>query len=310
MGQDKTGASSFAAGHFEFLIDGHNSIAILKNVDGGWVKAALIEEAVGPDLERIKHTSTVEIEPFSVEFGLAGAEDILKWIQQSWRKQWGRRSGQLTHANFDLYQTFEHEFRDALILETTFPTLDGASKEPAYLKIKVQPEFVSTKRSSMPTKRVTPVDGTKQKMWLANSFRFTIDGLDDMQYTNKIESFTIKQSVKKWWTGADRFPQIEPTKLEFPNISGTISLPYADRLLKWYDDAIVKGMKDSRSQKHGSIEFLSPNRKDTIFAIQLFHVGIVHAAVQPSTANQDQIKRVKFELHVGSMEIDGRLGFG
>src|SRR5262245_38780514 len=114
MGQDKTGRSSYAAGHFEFMIDGAPSMPFLKNVDGGWVKASLIEEAVGPDLERIKHTSTVEIDPFNVEFGIAGSKHILKWIQESWRKTWGRRNGQLTHANFDLYQTFEHWFYDAL----------------------------------------------------------------------------------------------------------------------------------------------------------------------------------------------------
>src|SRR5262249_60763306 len=99
----------------------------------------------------------------------------------------------------------------------------------------------------------------KQKMWLASSFRFVIDGLDDMQYANKIESFTIKQNVKKMWTGAERFPQIEPTKIEFPNISGTISLQYADQLLKWYDDTIVKGMKDPRGQKSGGLPIPSPD---------------------------------------------------
>ena len=310
MGQDKIGRSSFAAGHFEFQLDGHKSIAFLKSVDGGWIKAALIEESVGPDNQRIKHTSTVEIDPFTVEFGLASADDILKWIQASWRKKLVRLNGQVTHANFDLYQTFEHEFHDAMILETTFPALDGASKEPAYLKIKIQPEFVKTKRSSTPTQRVAQQTQMKQKMWLANSFRLTIDGLDDMQYTNKIESFTIKQNVKKWWTGADRFPQIEPTKIEFPNLSGSISLAHADQLLKWYDDSIVNGMKDPRAQRHGLLEFLAPNRKDTIFALQLYHVGLVHATIQPSTANQDQIKRVKFELHVGSMELDTMSGFG
>jgi len=44
---------------------------------------------------------------------------VLKWIQASWRRQWSRRNGQINHANFNLYKTFEHEFFDALISETT-----------------------------------------------------------------------------------------------------------------------------------------------------------------------------------------------
>ena len=310
MGQDKTSRTSFTAGHFEFQIDGHEPMSYLKNIDGGWAKAAVMDEAVGSDLHHIKHTSVVEIDPFSLEFGLAGAEPVLKWIQDSWRKDWGRRNGQITHANFDLFKTFEHEFFDALILETTFPAVDGAAKEAAYMKVKIQPERVNTKRVDSNDK-VTPRIGQKQKMWLANSFRFVIDGMDDMQYANKIESFTVKQGIKKMWTGEDRLPQIEPTKIEFPHITGTISLGYADQLLKWYDEAVVKGMKAPRAQKSGGLEFLSPDKKSVLFRVNMYEIGILSAQIQQASANQDAIKRVKFELHVGRMDIDGHntLGF-
>ena len=137
---------SYTAGHFEILIDGAPSTAYLKSVDGGYVRASLVDEAVGPDHNRIKHTSTVDIEPFTIDLGLSGSQDVLKWIQASWRRQWSRRNGQINHANFNLYKTFEHEFFDALISETTFPTLDGASKDAAYLKIKVQPEQVIARK--------------------------------------------------------------------------------------------------------------------------------------------------------------------
>ena len=64
----------------------------------------------------------------------------MKWIQGSWRKEFGRRNGQITHADFNLNKQVEHEFYEALITETTFPTLDGGSKDAAYLKVKLQPE--------------------------------------------------------------------------------------------------------------------------------------------------------------------------
>src|SRR6267154_3688943 len=106
---------SYTTGHFELTIDSHPSTAYLKSVDGGYVRASLMDEPIGPENYRIKHTSVVEIEPFSVEFGLSGANAVLKWIQASWRKEYGRRNGQITHANFDMYQTYVHEFSDALI---------------------------------------------------------------------------------------------------------------------------------------------------------------------------------------------------
>jgi hypothetical protein len=297
-------SKSYTAGHFELIIDGHKTTTFLKSVDGGWAKANAIDDPVGADSERVKHISTVDVEPMSIEFGLSGASQVLEWIQGSWNRKWSRRNGQISHADFNLKQTFEHWFYDALITETTFPTLDGSSKEGGYLKCKIQPEQVVTKMTP-PGSPVSSDYSIKQKMWSPSAFRFTLDQIDDLQYTNKIESFTIKQGVKKLYTGADRFPQIEPTNVVFPNISGTIALGYADKLLQWHHDYIVKGKKDPDAQMSGAIEFLSPDRAKVIFRIELVKVGLMSVAVQQATANADQIKRVKFEMFVGNMKLDG-----
>jgi hypothetical protein len=299
---------SSTGGHFELAIDGHPTTAYLKTVDGGYVHAALMDEPIGPDNHRIKHTSVVSIDPFSVEFGISGANDVLKWIQQSWKKEFSRRNGEIRHADFDLYQTFTHEFYDALITETTFPALDGASKDAAYVKVKFQPENVVTKKAS--GDRVKSNLGAKQKLWMCSGFRLKIDGVDGVEYTNKIDSFTIKQGVKQLYTGAARLPQIEPTKLEFPALSGTISLGFADALLAWYQKAVVDGGADPKQQKTGSLEFLAPDRNQVLFRIMLYEVGIQHAQIMQSTANAEQIKRVKYELYVGRMELDGPGGLG
>jgi hypothetical protein len=294
---------AYTAGHFELVIDGHKSTAYVKSVEGGHVRASTIEEPIGPENHRIKHTSVVDIEPFTCDCGMSGLGDVLRWVQGSWRKKFDRRSGQITHANFDLKRTFEHEFYDALISETTFPTLDGGAKDAAFMKIKIQPERIkSAKNTSAP---VFVGAGQKQKMWTPSSFRFSIDGIDEMLYTNKIESFTVKQGIKKLYTGEDRFPQIEPTKLEIPNIVGTISLEYADKLLEWYDEYVVKGQSDPKAQKSGSIEYLAPDKKTVLFEISLFGLGMHHLSIAQSSANQDAMKRVKFELYASGIDISG-----
>lgn len=294
-----------SAGHFELTIDGHVSTAYLKSVDGGFTKRAVIEEPIGHENFRIKHTSVAEIEPISVEIGMAGSDEILKWIQASWRKDPQRHQGQITHADFDLYKTFEHEFFEALITETTFPTLDGASKDPAYLKIKIQPERIITKRFSGKGQRIGASTGTLQKLWTSRSFRLEVDGIPEFKFTNKIESFTIKQGVKKFYTGGDTLPELVPTKIDFPNISGTLAMGYCDALHKWRDESIDKGAGDPSVQKHGSLTFVGPDGKD-LFSIQLGWVGLFDFKMLPSTANSDQIKRAKFELLVGSMDLDGK----
>jgi hypothetical protein len=295
---------SYSAGHFELQIDGALTTAYLKTVDGGFVRANPVEEPIGPHNERVKHVSTMSVEPFTIDFGISGANQVLKWIQKSWRKEYTRKNGQITHADFDLYHMFEHEFYDALLTETKFPELDGSSKETAYLQIKVQPEKVVTKKVETQS-RIQGITGAKQKMWMCSGFRFNVDGIDEMKYCNHIDSFTIKQGVKQFYTGEDRFPSIEPTKIDFPAITGTIALEYAGPLHDWYQKYLVAGQADTSAQKTGSLEFLSPDRKDVIFRVNMYEMGIHHFSVVQSHANEGKIKRAKFEIYVGRMDLDG-----
>jgi hypothetical protein len=296
---------SYAAGHFELAIDGHKTHAYLKSVSGGWVKGNVSDDPIGAQSGRVKQIANVEIEPMEVELGMSGATEILGWVQGSWNRKWSRRSGQITHADFNLKEAYEHWFYDALLTEVTFPALDGAAKEPAYLKCKFLPERVVTKPMSMSTD-VGGVTSPKQKMWIPSAFRFSIDQFDGLEYTNKIESFTIKQGIKKMFVGRERYPQIEPTNLQFPNISGTVALAHAEKLLKWHHDYVYKekAVKDPKGQLSGAIEFLSPDRAKPIFRIDLFGVGLSNVSIPQSTANNDQIKRAKFEMFVSDMKLD------
>jgi hypothetical protein len=299
---------SYSAGHFEFQLDGHPTTAYLKSVEGGFAKVALLSEPIGPHNQQVKHSSVATIDPFSLEFGISGANDVLEWIKKSWDKKYSRKNGQITHADFNLNSTFEHQFREALITETTFPTLDGASKEAAYMKIKVQPEVILTQKAS--GAKVGGNFGVKQKLWMTSGFRLNLEGHSDTHFVNKIESFTIKQTIKPLHVGSQRFPTYEPTKLEFPNLVCTIAAGHAEGLHKWYLECVHGGKADNKAQTTGSLEFLNPARDKVIFSIKLDQVGLMSWQVQQSTANAEQIKRVKFELYVGAMDLDpGAIGF-
>jgi hypothetical protein len=295
---------AYTAGHFELEIDGTKTSSYLKSVDGGFMGHSAVEEPVGGEIKRIKHAAVREVEPITFELGMAGAGGVLKWIQDSWNRNWQTRNGQINHANFNMEKVFEHEFSDALIMETTFPTLDGASKDTAYLKVKVQPRAVAVRKVGSGQK-LQPLYGAKQKQWLCSSFRMSLDSIDDAKYVNKIESFTIKQNVKKMYVGPHRDLEVVPTKIEFPTISATISLEKADGILAWYDKYIVNGNRDPDQQKTGSIEFLSPDRQKTLFRINMSSIGLQKVTLLQSTANTDQIKRVKFDMYVGDMKLDG-----
>ena len=296
---------SYTSGHFELSIDGHKVTSYLKSVDGGHLIANPVDEPTGGHNDRLKSITTLEVEPISLEFGMSGAGDVLRWLASSMNKKYARRNGVITHANFDLQRTYEHEFWEALITEATFPALDGASKDTAYLKVKIQPERVTEKKIP-PGAKLDPPGNLKAKMWTTNAFRFTVDGFKGFEFTNKIESFTIKQGVKKMFVGEERWAQIEPTKLEFPHIVGTMGLDYAEDLLKWRDEYHRDGKSEKTESIHtGALEFLAPNKKDVLWTINMEGLGVHKVQVQQSQANQDSIKRVKYELYVSKMKLDG-----
>ena len=233
-----TGLRPYTGGHFEMVLDGHKLASTFKSVEGGWPKQQVIDEPTGSELFHIKHGGIWDNDPITIDFGIAGSYEIFKWIQNSWRHEWQTRNGEIIHANFNKRQTFVQEFQDAHILETTFPTLDGQSRESSNIKVKFQPEKVVLKKldSTSGGTQFPAVSAGKQKSWNASKFRLNLEGISNLDKVAKIDSFTIKQSVKKLYTGQDRFPELCPTKIEFPNLIGYIAESYSADLLKWHQE--------------------------------------------------------------------------
>jgi hypothetical protein len=297
--------TAYGAGHFGLELDGNPSTAFIKSLEGGFAKAIVASDPIGPDNTYIKHTSVREIDPVSIEVGLAGCRDVMRWIRDSWQKEPSRRSGQIIHADFNMVQRLEHEFTDALIVETTFPTLDGASKEPGYLKVKFLPEAVKLRRSS--GGKLQSVASSKQKAWTASAFRLIIDGIDTSK-VSKIDGFSIKQGVKPLYIGRQLYPELEPTKVEFPDLSVHMSLEYAEPIMEWYEKFVRAGEKDTKAERTGAIEFLAPNRERVLFRINLYEVGLKSFSINRVEGRQEAIKRCKFELYVGQMDLDPMSG--
>lgn len=292
------------AGHFQLDIDGHDDPSYLNNVEGGFMRTGVNNEAVGADNFKIKHASHVQIEPFTVSFGFASAGPILKWIQESWRKNITRRNGQITHADFNLYPTYEHEFIGALITETIFPDFDGGSNKPAMIKVKFQAEDVVSRRVGG-QQQLRPITKVDQKGWLCSGFRLQVDGVPGFEYVNSISSFTVKQGTRKFFVGDQRYFQAEPTRVEFPTVTGTIAEADDGKAIEaWYQECVARGMSDWRAQRTGALEFLAPNKRDVLFRVK-FEGGLSGYSMLPSQANAGEIKRRKWEMYFEKFDLDG-----
>jgi hypothetical protein len=297
---------AYTAGHFVFQIDDHQSnrgTAWVKSVDGGAVKASVITENTGPAEATFRHLSTVEVEPITVEVGLAAAKPILQWIQHSWERKFSRRNGAVVHADFKYKSRIEQWFTDALIAEVGFPALDASQKESAYLSVKLHPERLEIKKGD--GNSIQGIEGAnKAKMWLPSMFEVDIDGID-CTGVNKVESFTVKQSITQMYLGADRYAELEPTGIEFPTLTLSMAEGYAQGFIDWHQEMVIKGVKDPEKTKTGHLHFLAPFDKNKhLFSIELTGVGINSLVIEKSDANAEGIKRVKVELYLDAMKLE------
>ena len=88
-----------------------------------------------------------------------------------------------------------------------------------------------------------------------------------------------------------------------------MALEYADSVMRWYDQFVRAGKRDPRSERTGSIEYLHPDRTGVNFRINLYEVGLKSFNIIKSDGMSDSIKRAKFELYVGKMDVDLGSGF-
>lgn len=293
--------SSYSAGHFLFRLDGDaDDAAYLRSVAGGMAKGSVLGESVGPEYSAFKHLGATEIEPISFEVGMSMSQPLLEWIRGSWRREFSRRDGVIIHADANFDPKIEHEFYQALITETKFPTLDGSAREPAYLGVTIHPEWIAMKRAT--GGKVMGTLNVDQKRWLPSSFELSIDGYD-CSMVNKIDSFTVKQKIKPLYMGSMRLPELEPTSIEFSNLTFYMAAEYADPFVKWHQDLVLRGEREMQNERTGAIEFLSPDRSEVLFTVQLNRVGLFNLSIERSEANAEQIKRAKIEVYVESMDL-------
>lgn len=302
---------AYTAGHFELTLDGVVTPAYLKSVEGGFMKLNSSDVQGGADPIRIKHTTTREVESMTWDIGMSEVNALMLWIAQSWRREFNRKSGHIIHADANYKAQLLHNFYDALIEEVSFPELNASSKDALFLKVKVRPERIELIDGDQA--KIAAPDQRKQKLWQASAFRLTLDNGLDMSKVFKIDGFTIKQGIKTLTAGRSHrqtFPELEPTKIEFPDLKIHMSMAHAGSVLEWYKMVVIEGLPETEFETTGAIEFLGPDRTKVIGKVNLYGVGIKSFSLGKSEANSDQVKRCSFDLyvsHMGLMDDDIRM---
>jgi len=289
---------SYVAGRFAVEIDG--SVAGFVNaVEGGRAFGDVVKET-GEDFFFKKHIGNPGFRDIRLEFGADMETSFYNWISLALQGEYARLSGAIVGVDFNGNVVSRLEFQRAQITEVTFPALDFTSKDTARMSIVLSPEQTVLNRKT--SGKLSVKTASIQKKWLNSNFRLSIDGLDTTRVT-KIEALTVKLPRISFGDCrlCDDLPP-GPTKIDFPHVVVTIREP-ADQVYDWFEAFVIQGNNDDSSEKGGTLEYLSPDLKTTLFTLKFRNLGIFEVMPVMVDAGGSALPQLLAAMYCEKMEF-------
>ncbi len=297
---------AFANGRFHLELDGVN-VGMLQSVDGGHFKSEAIGQQVGGEGLVTKYPGRQKFEEITVTAGTSMAPAFWKWIKASIDNNYTRRTGAIVACDFDGCERARRTFSEALISEIQFPQLDAKSKNPAYISVKIAPEYLEYQRKD--GSRVQPPSATKQKRFIPANYRINLERGDlKTMHVVKVDAITIKQNIIQNPVGNEKWARIEPGRVEHPTISMYVPETYAGPWFTWWKKFVGEIQHESGNETTGSIEYLDSDCNDTLMTLSFKGIGITGITYDKLDAGSDAIRTVKVDLYCETMDFSGGAG--
>ena len=277
-------ATSATTGSFFLELEGQS--VPVKSIEGGAPVGVVLTAAPAAGAHfREKHLSGVRFEPIAIAASSRRARPLFDWITTAWQGTLAQKNGAVIRVDVNGRPQAKREFVKAILVETTVPMLDGASKNPADFTVRLAPERtrdVTPPTTLPPSSSSTPKDAP----FLSANFRLNIVGLDCTK-VSKIDSFTVKHNLAP----ATGVP-------EFPNLRIELSAASAGTWRTWFQSFVIDGHSSATDEKSGSLSFLNANLTTVLATINFHNLGIFRLENAPADPS-----RVVAELYCERMEL-------
>ncbi len=293
--------SSFAGGRFGIMLDGSGFLGFVKTMSGGLIRGELARHQLGPDNVSKKYIAKIAYEDITIEVGMGMAKGFYEWIRAAFDSAHISKNGELHACDFDGNSMSIREFRDAHISEVTIPALDGSSKDPAYMTVKLSPEEIEYRPGT--GGQIAGRTARSRKKWRCSNFRFELGDLP-CERVSRIDSFTWKMGVIKDEVGAFRVPTKHPAKVEIPNLKVTVSMADVKPWEDWHRSFVIEGNCGEDAELDGAITFLGPDPREALCRIDLLNVGIISLDTWDQEAGKEEVSRFTVELYVEAMKFE------
>ncbi len=127
---------TYTAGKFALELDG--AVACwLQSVKGGDARGDVVVESHGVSSYPKKHLAQISYADIEMSLALPMAPSLVDWIEATLEGSLDCRDGAIVAVDAQYKELWRREFTSALITEVQFPALDGASKDSAFLTVKI-----------------------------------------------------------------------------------------------------------------------------------------------------------------------------
>jgi phage tail-like protein len=292
---------SYAAAHFGLELDDAENVGLFRSIEGGGVRADVMSYQGGGSYLKMRQLGKPKFEDIKVQVGMAMSKTFYDWIENFFEGNAVRKNGAIVAADFYYNERARREFKQAIIKELTFPKLDAADKNAAYMTISFAPETIEFKPGSA-KKLPQPVGFDSQKLWTACNFSFTLDGLGEAcRRVSKIDSFTVKQNIIEYHSGGERWPTKHPSTVEFPNIAFYLPEADAQKLIDELDERVIKGKPGAK--RGGHIQTFDAERRE-LFTLWFTGADVLSITPDRSDSSSEEIKQVKVEICTEGMTFE------
>ncbi|HUS31825.1 MAG TPA: phage tail protein [Kofleriaceae bacterium] len=304
---------AYAAAHFALELDGKEDVGMFRSVEGGGVKADVMTYQPAPSQEnggyqKWRQLGKPKFDDIKLQVGMSMAQPFYAWLADFFVGKATRKTGAIVAADFYYNERARRDFKGAMIRELTFPKLDAADKNAIYMNISVCVEDIEFKKGSG-TKLKVPEKTSGQKLWTACNFTFKLDGLDEAcRRVTKIDSFTVKQAVAEYHAGGFKAAIKTPTAMEFPNLIFYVpeadAQPFMEHMQAsvGFGKDLGKGKVRDPKTLNGSISTFD-NENRHLLDVEFKGADIVSVAPEKSESTTEEVKLVKIELYIESMEL-------
>lgn len=293
MATTTPGHGSFSAVRYAIELEGA-AAGIVVEAQGGEPFADVVQNTIGPVIK--KGLKSIHYSDIKLRFSTNMSAEFYKWMAAFVEGTQIPKDGAIRMLDVNFAEKSRLEWKHGLIIRIEFPAADASSKEPGYFSVTIRPE--STVISAGSNAKTAVESFTKTKALIPANFRLEIDGLALSRVTSVdslvVESMAIEPSLMSLHG---------PVMPRIPNLAFTIVATDANSLRDWFEDFVLKGKNSDQFEKSGSLEFLDPSMKSTMFSIALMGLGIFRFAQDHSLASADSIARVRVELYCESMKF-------